>query len=177
MDPALQKLQSELSRSLHGLDPVQAQLHPKHDSARWNICQIAQHLLMTFASTTSSIQDRLAKGTPTRSRPTSSQFLPRLFVIRLGFIPVRREAPALVIPPACTPAPHPSGDELTSAVLASLTTMDSVLTQAEGLFSSAPCLSHFVLGPLSIPQWRRFHLVHGRHHTRQIAAIRREYRF
>jgi hypothetical protein len=177
MDPALQQLQSELSRSLHGLNPVQAQLHPKHDPARWNICQIAQHLLMAFASTTSSIKDRLAKGTPTRSRPTPSQFLPRLFVIRLGFIPVRREAPALVTPPACPPAPHPSGDDLTSAILVSLTSMDSVLTQAEGLFSSTPCLSHFVLGPLSIPQWRRFHLVHGRHHIHQIAAIRREYRF
>jgi hypothetical protein len=29
------------------------------------------------------------------------------------------------------------------------------------------------LGPLGAGQWRRFHLSHGRHHIRQILAIRR----
>jgi hypothetical protein len=176
MDPTLQQLQDELAGSLHGLGATQAQLHPQHNPTRWNICQIIQHLLLTYASTCASIEDRVAKGTPTRSRPTPSQFLPRLLVIRLGLIPVRREAPAIVTPPACPLDPHPSGDDLVISVCSGLTHMDVVLSQAEGLFSSAPCLSHFALGPLSIPQWRRFHLVHGRHHIRQITAIRREYR-
>ncbi len=30
-----------------------------------------------------------------------------------------------------------------------------------------------VLGPLNIDQWRKFHLVHGEHHLKQIAAIRK----
>jgi hypothetical protein len=175
MDTTLQQLQDDLTRSLHGLSATQAQLRPQDDPTRWNICQIVQHLLLTYASTCASIEDRVAKGTPTRSRLTPSQFLPRLLVIRLGLIPVRREAPALVTPPARPPAPHPSGDDLVMDLCSGLTRMDLVLSQAENLFSSAPCLSHFALGPLSIPQWRRFHLVHGRHHIRQIAAIRREY--
>jgi hypothetical protein len=31
-----------------------------------------------------------------------------------------------------------------------------------------------VLGPLSMQQWRKFHLIHGRHHLKQIARIRAE---
>jgi hypothetical protein len=29
-----------------------------------------------------------------------------------------------------------------------------------------------VLGPLTIPQWRRFHLVHTQHHMKQVARLR-----
>jgi hypothetical protein len=29
-----------------------------------------------------------------------------------------------------------------------------------------------ILGPLTIRQWRKFHLIHGRHHIKQIRAIR-----
>jgi hypothetical protein len=35
-------------------------------------------------------------------------------------------------------------------------------------------LDHPILGPLSIDQWRRFHLVHGLHHVKQIRRLRRE---
>jgi hypothetical protein len=31
-----------------------------------------------------------------------------------------------------------------------------------------------VLGPFSIEQWRKFHLVHGRHHVKQIRQRRAE---
>jgi hypothetical protein len=29
-------------------------------------------------------------------------------------------------------------------------------------------MDHPFLGPLTASQWRKFHLVHGRHHARQI---------
>lgn len=175
MNPLLQQLEDELSLSLHGLNATQAQFHPHGDQARWSIWQITQHLLLTYSSTASSLESRLAKGTPTRSRPTLPQSLAQICVIRFGILPGRREVPPIVAPSACPPVPAPDGEGLISAVTAGLTHMDALLDQAEGTFSSAPCLSHFALGPLSIPQWRRFHRIHGRHHARQIIAIRREY--
>jgi hypothetical protein len=33
-----------------------------------------------------------------------------------------------------------------------------------------------VLGPLSVDQWRRFQLIHGEHHLRQIISIRKAYK-
>jgi hypothetical protein len=177
MNHVLHQLEDELARSVFGLTAPHAQLHPQQNSTRWNIYQIVRHLLLTYASTASSIEVRLAKGLPTRSRSTPSQLLAKIVVIRMGLLPSGREAPGIVTPPAEPPDPSPSGDILASEVTAGLICMDAILTRAEGHFSSTPCLSHFALGPLSIPQWRRFHLVHGRHHIRQILAIRREYRF
>ncbi|RZU39416.1 DUF1569 domain-containing protein [Edaphobacter modestus] len=176
MNPTLRRLEDEFSRSLRGLTAPQTQLHPHRNPARWNICQITQHLLLTYSSTTSAIEARMAKGTPTRSRATLSQLIAQLFVIRLGLLPSRREAPPAVTPSANPAHPHPDGDALISAFSTALATMEELLERAEGHFTSTPCLSHFALGPLNIAQWRRFHLVHGRHHIRQITAIRREYR-
>ncbi len=56
--------------------------------------------------------------------------------------------------------------------------MNARIAIAEQLFGSRRrSVRHMILGPLSLAQWRRFHLVHGRHHIRQIAAIRAEYHF
>jgi hypothetical protein len=175
MNPTLHCLQDELSRSLRRLTAPQAQLHPHNNPARWNICQITQHLFLTYSSTTSSIEARMAKGTPTRSRATPSQLIAQLFVLRLGLLPSRREAPPAVTPSSNPAHSHPDGDTLISTVSMALASMDELLERAEGHFRSTPCLSHFALGPLNIAQWRRFHLVHGRHHIRQITTIRREY--
>jgi hypothetical protein len=117
----------------------------------------------------------VTKGRPTRSHATPSQLFARFFVFGTGVIPVRRKAPEITLPLAEAPQPLPTGDILISSVSARLIDMDKVLDKAQGHFHSSPCLSHFAFGPLSIPQWRRFHLVHGRHHIRQILAIRREY--
>jgi hypothetical protein len=31
---------------------------------------------------------------------------------------------------------------------------------------------HFLLGPLRVDQWRRYHVLHLRHHLRQMADVR-----
>jgi hypothetical protein len=54
--------------------------------------------------------------------------------------------------------------------------MDTRIRIAEQLFGThRRSVRHMLLGPMSLAQWRRFHLVHGRHHIRQIAAIRTEH--
>jgi hypothetical protein len=130
-----------------------------------------EHLLLTYASTTASFETRLAKGRPTLSRPTPAQRTAQFVVITLGLMPGRRKSPPEVTP---TPSASPlSGSELIAITHDALTRMDQVFSQAEQAFGSARCLSHFALGPLTASQWRRFHLSHGSHHARQVAAIRR----
>jgi len=51
--------------------------------------------------------------------------------------------------------------------------MDAVIAQAEEKFGkSTRLLDHPVLGPLSGAQWRKFHLVHGELHIRQLRRLR-----
>jgi hypothetical protein len=51
--------------------------------------------------------------------------------------------------------------------------MDRILTECEAKFGKhAKVLDHPILGPFSIAQWRKFHLVHGLHHVKQIRRLR-----
>lgn len=175
MNAELQTLQSELAQSLSGLDADQTQFRPLNRPANWTIQQIVEHLLLTYSSTESAINARLAKRTPTRATPTLLQRVQQSAVTRFGYFPTGREAP----PPV---TPHPticalSGEDLAAAAAQHLTNLDLHFTEAEALFGPlSHCASHAVLGPLQIGQWRRFQLVHGRHHIRQILAIRRSHR-
>ena len=50
-----------------------------------------------------------------------------------------------------------------------LVAMDATLTDAEKRFGSvAKILDHPILGPLERRGWRRVHLVHARHHLKEI---------
>jgi hypothetical protein len=171
MNPTLLQLQREIASSLHGLDATKTQLRPPAHPAKWSIQQIVEHLLLTYSSAETAINARLAKRTPTRAQPTLRQRIFQYAVTRCGYFPTGREAPAMVTP---QPTAHPlSGEDLAHATAEHLTYLDPLLAEAEALFGSASqCASHAVLGPLSIDQWRMFQLVHGRHHLKQIAAIR-----
>jgi hypothetical protein len=171
MNPTIERLESKLSSALHGLNSSQTQLRLTDDNSCWTIQQITEHLLMTYASTSSAFESRLAKGTPTLSRPSPSHRARQFIVITLGLMPGRRKAPPEVTP---TRTDHRfSGEQLIASTHKALTHLDVIFSQADQAFGPARCLTHFALGPLSASQWRRFHLSHGSHHVRQILAIRR----
>jgi hypothetical protein len=172
MNPALLQLQREIASSLRGLDANQTQLHPPAQPDKWSIQQIVEHLLLTYSATETAINARLIKRTPTRAQPTFRQRVFQYAVCRCGYFPSGREAPAMVAP---QPTTHPlSGEDLAHATAEHLDHLDPLFAEAEALFGPASqCASHAVLGPLNIGQWRMFQLVHGRHHLKQIAAIRK----
>jgi hypothetical protein len=169
MDPILQQLQNEIASSLEGLDSAQTQLGPSAPHEKWSIQQIVQHLCLTYAFTEPAFEARLAKGTPTRAKPTLQQRTGQYFLTTLGIMPSGRKAPGQVTPQTSPPV---CGSDLTHLAAHHLSRMDALFSEAERLFGSGRCITHRILGPLSIHQWRRFHLVHGRHHIRQIRAIR-----
>lgn len=171
MNRDLQQLQRAIAYGLRGLDSAQTQLRPKNRRNRWSIQQIVEHLLLTYSSTETTIDARLEKRTPTRAKPGLMQHIGQYTVVRLGYFPRGRKAPPMVMP-AATETPL-SGEVLVGSAGEHLLRLDAIFDEGEKLFGAGRCASHHVLGPLSIAQWRRFHLIHGEHHVRQILAIRK----
>jgi NADPH:quinone reductase-like Zn-dependent oxidoreductase len=51
--------------------------------------------------------------------------------------------------------------------------MDAIIAQCEAHFGRrVHLLDHPILGPLTAIQWRKLHLVHGRHHQKQLLRLR-----
>ncbi len=173
MNNILEQLQQELTRSLSGLDAAQTQLRPIGHPEKWSIQQIVEHLLLTYASTGTALQARLTKGTPTQATPSLQQRVGQFFLITLGVFPRGREAPIPVTPQ--TPQEPIAGADLTALIAQRLAHLDQTINQFEALFGTQHAATHMVLGPLSARQWRRFQLIHGVHHAKQIIAIRRSH--
>ena len=54
-----------------------------------------------------------------------------------------------------------------------LAEMDEAINACESKMGSKIRIAdHPVLGPLTVAQWRKFHMVHTRHHMKQIVALR-----
>lgn len=174
MHSDLHQLQCALAHNLRGLNARQTQLRPPARPNNWSIQQIVEHLLLTYTGTEIAITARLLKRTPTSARSTLKDHLSQTVALRLGYIPPGRKAPPLVTP---QPTEHTlSGEELIQASDEHLTHLALLLTEAKQLFgSTSPSIRHMILGPLSVNQWCRFQLVHGRHHIKQILAIRQSH--
>ncbi len=175
MNTDLSRLDRELTEALVGLSASQTQATPTARPEKWSIQQVVDHLLKTYQATVPVIQTRIDKRSATRAQPTVQQRLGQFFIVNLGRFPRGRESPPAVSP--SLPAKLQSGAELSERVRAELQTLDEVVERAEHLFGGQRAASHMILGPLSMVQWRRFHLVHGLHHVKQIRAIRSDHSF
>jgi hypothetical protein len=170
--PLLDQIRELLSAPLAGRSAEQTARHPANDPTRWSAHQVIEHLSATWRSTAKGIEDRLQKDRPLRTRPTFAQRCMRLAVCECGFFPKGRKAP-LPVQPGEPEGERLSGDELIARFSATLAGMDLMLSRIEPQAKNAPVLTHFLLGPLNVQQWRRFHRVHARHHVAQIErAIR-----
>jgi hypothetical protein len=172
MSDALDDLQRGLGVILTGLDEASMQRHPAARPEAWNIQQIAGHLLRTYDTTLNLFEQRLLKGRCTKSVPTLQQHLERMVITRIGYFPHGRMAPEFTCPPA-VPEPE-SGDQTFSRIAARLQALKTIFQEAENAWGQKRCVSHFLLGPMSVAEWGRFHRTHGLHHLKQMAAIRKE---
>jgi hypothetical protein len=60
-------------------------------------------------------------------------------------------------------------EQVLERIFAEISRMDSGFADLETRFGSATAvLDHPLLGPLNVEHWRKFHLLHARHHARQI---------
>ena len=172
MNTTLHRLQREIAFCLDGLDATQTQLQPPSRPHKWTIQQIMEHLLLSYSGTEMALNARLTKQTPTRAKPSVPQHMAQYTLIHLGYFPHGRKAPPLVTPAATD---HPlCGEELTAAAAEHLAHLDQLCAEAQDLFgTTCRFASHMALGPLNVNQWRKFQLIHGEHHLKQILAIRK----
>jgi len=174
MHDVLRKLQRELADGLSGLTAEQTQA--RRAPGGWSIQQILEHLLLSYESTSATFEARINKGTPTQSRASMQQRMVQFLVTSVGIFPQGRLAPEVVRPPEPTVRAM-SAVEMNACVAEVLLPMDILLNEAEQMFGATTrSVTHSILGPMTVNQWRWFHFVHGEHHLRQILATRRAFK-
>ena len=165
MDPHLRKLQDQLSAAISGLTPDQlARTRP----GKWSIAEIMEHLFLTYTGTSKGFSRLLEAGKPLATAPTMKHRVGSILVVGFGYMPSGRESP---------PQARPRGtasDKVAAEIFPALVEMDAIINRCEEKYGATrKVLDHPFLGPFSLAQWRKFHLVHGRHHIKQIQALRR----
>jgi hypothetical protein len=111
------------------------------------------------------LQRTVPEGKPVR-RPTLKEFIGAIYVTRLGLFPEGRKSPEHAEPRGV------AAQDVVTQIRQNLIDMDRELEVAERKLGRKRIGVHPVLGPLTAKGWRSFHLVHGRHHLKQIEALR-----
>jgi len=166
MHPDCEKTLVALRDGVAGMTAAQMSGRP---AGKWSAGEIVDHLLKTFASTAYILERCLEQGAPKGRAVRPVERLKAFIVLDVGYFPTGIKAPAIA-----EPSSSPSSTVLQDG-LDALARFDRAAAQAESRFGTrARLANHPVLGPFSARQWRRFHLVHTRHHMKQLARRLRE---
>ena len=164
MDSRLDKLKESLQSAVEGMSSEQLSWHPP---GKWCAAELLEHLYLTYTGTIKGFERVVKNGKPLASRASMAQRVLTLMVVGLGHMPAGRKAPAMVLPKGL-PA-----EEVRNQIGAKMAAMDLIIAQCEARFGRrVRLLDHPILGPLSAPQWRKLHLVHGQHRLKQILQLR-----
>ena len=134
---------------------------------QWSVVEVVEHLQRAYLGTAKGFERCLEKGVPIATGQTLKQRAQSFALISLGYFPEGRQAPKHIIP---------AGELDLGAVLAAtrrdLERLDAAAITTRARFGSAKVVDHPILGAFTVDQWLKFHLVHTRHHEKQIRARR-----
>jgi Protein of unknown function (DUF1569) len=164
VDTHLKKLRREIAAACAALTGEESTWHPP---GKWSASEIFEHLYLTITGTTKGFQRLAAAGKQQLTRSTWKQRASRIVVLGFGYLPSVREAPKFARPRGLPP------EHVIKEIDAKIAEMDAVIAICEEKMGRGMLLEHPFLGPLSGAQWRKFHLLHGRHHLRQIRALKK----
>ncbi|MGH7568105.1 MAG: DinB family protein [Gemmatimonadales bacterium] len=135
----------------------------KAPPGKWTSAQIVEHLAIALDTSSHVFEDRRARDPMHRRPRTWKERLAYAFILGLRWFPPGRKAPA-----QSTPTDHPDP----TAVVARFRTGVERFLALEKLLLPARRYDLFVkhprLGDLNLEEWMRFHVVHSRHHAKQI---------
>ena len=164
MDSRLEKLKENLESAMEGMSSEQLSWHLP---GKWCAAEVLEHLYLTYAATIKGFEEVIASGKPLATRASMGQRVLTFVAVGLGQMPGRRKTPA-VAEPRGLPT-----EQVRNEIGAKLVAMDAIIAQSEARFGRQVKLrNHPILGPLTAPQWRKLHLVHGRHHLKQLLWLR-----
>jgi Protein of unknown function (DUF1569) len=160
MDSYLERLRRELEEATRGAGAGTLAEAPP---GKWNAAQILEHLFLTYKGTNRGLEKCVEQGAPSGTSATLKHRTAALVVVGLGYMPGGRTAPE-----RATPRGTPF-EEVRQSIGAELQRMASNLDNCERCFGAGTkIMDHPFLGPLTAREWRKFHLIHGRHHLRQL---------
>jgi hypothetical protein len=164
MDSRLDKLKQSLESAVEGMSTEQWNWHPP---GKWCAAEVLEHLYLTYTGTIKGFERVMTSGKPLASRPSISHRVRTLVVVGLGHMPVGVKAPAVAVPKGLPVK------KVRAEFGEKIVEMDAIIAQCEASFGGrVHVLDHPILGPLSAPQWRKLHVVHGRHHHKQLLQLR-----
>jgi uncharacterized protein DUF1569 len=138
-----------------------------HPPGKWCAAEVFEHLYLTYTGTIKGFERTLAAEHPTVKPPTWKQRAALLLVVGLGKMPNGREAP-LVARPRGLPR-----EKVMAEIAQKIADMEVAIRRSEEKHgANVKLLDHPILGPLTGEQWRTFHVVHGKHHLKQIWRLR-----
>lgn len=163
MDRPLERLRQEIETAVEGMTAERLNWHPV---GKWSAAEVLEHLYLTYTGTIKGFERVAAAQRALCSKPTWTHRRRRFVVVHLGYMPPGREAPAGTQPRGL------AAEKLVEEIGSRITEMDEMIARCERVLGRGQVLDHPILGPLTAAQWRKFHLVHGRHHLKQIRQLR-----
>lgn len=160
MDSSLERLRREIKGAIEIAQNSHGTSLP---ADKWTTGQILEHLFLTYRHTNRALAKCLESGAPLATSSTIKQRLGTMLVVNFGYFPEGRKSPERAVPKGMPP------EEVQATILDEIQKMESGLNDCERRFGrGTKIIDHPILGALTARQWRKFHWVHGRHHTRQI---------
>jgi Protein of unknown function (DUF1569) len=164
MDSRLEKLKESLESAVEGMSREQLSWHLP---GKWCVAEVLEHLYLSYTGTITGFERVMKKGKPLATRASMAHRALTFVIVGLGYMPSGREAPA-VARPRGLPA-----EKVRNEMGEKMAAMDAIIAQCEARFGRrVQVLDHPILGPLTTTQWRKLHVVHGRHHLKQILRLR-----
>jgi len=164
MDSCLEKLKQALESAVEGMSSERLTWHP---AGKWCAAEVLEHLYLTYTGTIKGFERVMTSGKPLATRASIAHRARTFVVLGLGHMPAGRKAPAIAQPKGLPV------EKVRSELGAKIVAMDAIIAQCEMRFGRrVHLLDHPFLGPLTATQWRKLHLVHGRHHQKQLLRLR-----
>lgn len=160
MHPITESIREAISTAIEGLTEEQLRRHPE---GKWDSASILEHLALTYGGTARVMDKCVREGRSLATYATAKHRAAQLLVLGFSYIPSGRKAPERVVPTGI------GGKEAQELIFSNLEKMDEALQRCEKQFGGKKKIAdHPVLGPIPISGWRKFHLLHTRHHMKQI---------
>jgi len=160
--PDIEETLRAIEAAVAGMTPEQLVRAP---AGRWSAESVLEHLDLTFSGTVVGLRKRLETGV----RALTADWKQRIatwLIVDLGFFPPGFKAPEFANPGGG------KGGSVLDDIRRHLREMDEVMVECDQKLGAHVAFKHPRLGPLTTAQWRKFHLVHTRHHMKQIARLR-----
>jgi hypothetical protein len=134
-------------------------------AGKWTPAQIVEHLALGLNLSAERFQTRRNHASMSRRRRTPAEQVARFFIFGLQWFPPGRKAPERTMPLAAV-----SRAMAESHFLAGIEAWDQVDRALLPERRSDLFVKHPRMGDLTVEEWMRFHVIHARHHARQIRA-------